>query len=917
MTGLGARPTTATLIRTKLFRPRTTDGLVPLLRARQTLDYQLDRPLTLVCAPAGFGKTTLLSDWLAHCPRPAAWLSLDAQDNDPALFLTYLVAAIRTIFPAACAATLALLQALELPPPDVLSTALNNDIDLLADDPALADGQRFVLVLDDYHLIGSLTIHQVLDDLLLHPPRPLHLAIGTRHDPPFGLAKLRARGQVAEVRVAALRFSAEETAAFLRQAVRFPLEDQTIAAVGKRAEGWAAALQFAAVALNMRGGATDGAIDGAIDAAAETLLDNQLLTEYLLNEVLAQLPPSTQDFLLRTAILNRLYGPLCDALTGQEKAAGSGRQHLQWLARENVFTLALDEQGAWYRYHHLLQKLLREQLARTSSPGEVAALHRRAAAWYAEHGYVEDAIGHALAAGDEAAAAELVETHRHGLMNREQWQVLERWLQMLPQRLIEARAELSLAEAWLHQSRWRIEDTQARLDHVDVLLQREPRPQPRQTYLRGEIDTLRSHVAFHLFDLPGQLAYAEDGLLHTPLAFSSVRGHAWMDYAVSLYLLGDPGWRKAVHAALAEDRLHENAFPTRILQAHCFLAWMDGDLRSLQQSAAYLSKLACERELPLGTAWGHYFLGCAAYQANDLPGARQEFAAVVSRRYLAHGFTYLQASFGLATVLLAQGEAKEAQSVVDAVLAYAWERGDKSIMDEVNAFGAYMALRVGRRAEARRWAAENERQARLIPLIMFHATPITLAHILVAQHTPASLAEAASLLKRLYKFTAETYNIRFQIEVLALQALLHAAEDEEAKALAAAEAALRLAEPGGIVRVFVDLGVPMAALLVQLAARAPDEATRRAAARVLAAFPHAPQTPAGNGEPIVTPLSRRELEVLRLLAERLTVKEVAERLVISELTAKRHTANIYQKLGVNRRRDALAAAQAAGLLDRR
>jgi LuxR family maltose regulon positive regulatory protein len=354
---------------------------------------------------------------------------------------------------------------------------------------------------------------------------------------------------------------------------------------------------------------------------------------------------------------------------------------------------------------------------------------------------------------------------------------------------------------------------------------------------------------------------------------------------------------------------------------------MGADLAGLRQSAAYLLKLAEERALPLGAAWGHYFLGCAAYAANDLHEAEYEFAAVVNQRYLAHGFTYLQASFGLAKVLLARDAAEQAQAVTNGLLAYAWERGDKSIMDEVKAFGAYVALRLGRKAEARRWAAEYDRNRPLIPLIMFHAAPIAFVRILLEQRTVQSLAEAESRLARLQEFTLTTYNTRFQVEVLALQALLHAMRGQEKAALEPLEQAVLLAEPGGLLRIFVDLGPAMAALLRQLAARAPGDAAGKTIVAILAAFPAAappgparrldgqpqPMTTAGNYS-LTAPLSRRELEVLGLLAQHLTVREVADRLVISELTAKRHTANIYQKLGVNRRRDALAAAKAAGLL---
>jgi LuxR family maltose regulon positive regulatory protein len=305
-----------------------------------------------------------------------------------------------------------------------------------------------------------------------------------------------------------------------------------------------------------------------------------------------------------------------------------------------------------------------------------------------------------------------------------------------------------------------------------------------------------------------------------------------------------------------------------------------------------------------------------------LEAAEREFAAVIARRYLAHGFTYFQASFGMATVLLARGEGDRAQEVTNAVLAYAWERGDQSIMEEAKAFQAYVALRLGRKTEARRWAASVDRNAQLVPLIMFHAASFTLAKILLSQNSPQGMAEAGAWLRRLHEFVDKTHNTRYQIEVLALQALLYGQRGQEAAALGALEQAVLLAEPGGLLRVFCDLGPQMAALLGRL----PGVGDSGFVAQVLGAFPppalgggkqswqlQQMVKAAGDNGPH-TPLSRRELEVLELLAMRLTVKEVADRLVISELTAKRHTANIYQKLGVNRRRDAVAVAQAAGII---
>ncbi len=912
--------TTTFLVRTKLHRPRVTNGLVPLARARQSLAYDLDRPLTLVCAPAGFGKTTLLCDWLANAPRPSAWLSLDERDSDLATFLTYLVAAIRTLFPTACTEMQALLQATELPPLPVLSATLSNEIDSLADGGLLQAGERFVLALDDYHRISSQDVHQVLSDLLLHPPRPLHLALGTRYDPPLPLTTLRARGQLVEIRSGVLRFTGDEVAAFLRQTLQFAPDQQTVSLVEKRTEGWVAGLRFAALALNARG--------SAAQLIPEVSAENRFAMEYLFSEVLTRLPSATQAFLMQTAILERLSGPLCDALGGEAPSAEAGQRHLEWLERENIFTVALDDQGVWYRYHHLFQRLLQGQLARQYRAEEIAGLHSRASGWYGANGFIEDALHHALAAGDKRGAAHLVETHRHATMNHSQFQRLEQWLHILPPQLIAERPELLMLEAWIMQYRWQLADLPLHLDRIEALLAQTPLPEPEEDSLRSEIDALRSYVCFYATDGKGALAFAEQSLQCAPMAHSAVRGFAWMTCIGALQLQGDfRGAQNALYASLEEDRYHGNTFPISPLIAHCTVGWMAGDLAALQQSALRLQQLAYERNLPGNHAWAHHFLGCAAYQLNDLVSAEREFDSVVSKRRNAHGHAFWQGALGLASVYLAQGENERAQTLGVSLQASAWEMGSAGAMRDAQALQAFLALRLGRKAEAQRWAAAYDRSQPLMPMPMFYAAPLLLAKILLDQASPQSFADAESWLSRLHEFVVTTHNTRFQIEVLALEALLHETRGAKTASLDALGQAVRLAEPGSLLRVFLDLGQPMATLLERLGER--DDAPGFVH-KLLHAFP-SPSAPSITPAPfagaqgaasgsfagqtvLIEPLTRREQEVLDLLAQRLTAGEIALQLVVSAKTVKRHTANIYQKLGVNRRKDALTAAQAAGLL---
>jgi LuxR family maltose regulon positive regulatory protein len=639
--------------------------------------------------------------------------------------------------------------------------------------------------------------------------------------------------------------------------------------------------------------------------------------EYLFSEVLARLPNATQAFLMQTAILERLSGPLCDALSNEGQPTEAGQRHLEWLERENIFTVALDEQGLWFRYHHLFQRLLQGQLARHYRAEEIAALHSRASVWYGTNGFIEDALHHALTAGDKPGAAHLVETHRHAAMNHSQFQRMEQWLHLLPPQLIAERPGLLLLEAWIMQYHWQLADLPPHLDRIEALLAQMPLPEPEGKSLRSEIDALRSYVCFYATDGKEALALAGLALQHAPMAHSAVRGFAWGIYIGALQLQGDfRGAQNALYASLDEDRYHGNTFPISPLIAHCTVGWMAGDLTAMQQSALRLQQLAHERNLPGNHAWAHHFLGCAAYQLNDLVSAEREFDSVVSKRRNAHGHAFWQGALGLASVYLAQGENERAHALGVSLQATAWEMGSAGAMRDAQALQAFLALRLGRQAEAQRWAAAYDRSRPLMPMPMFYAAPLLLAKILLDQASPQSLADVDSWLRHLYEFVVTTHNTRFQIEVLALQALLHEARGEKTAALEALVQAVHLAEPGSLLRVFLDLGQPMAALLARLVARgdAPGFAHK-----LLHAFPTPAAlslTPAPFAGPstLVEPLTRREQEVLHLLAQRRTAGEIALQLVISEKTVKRHTANIYQKLGVNRRKDALTAAQVAGVL---
>ena len=371
------------LLRTKLHRPRVTADLVHRPRLKERLNSSLDRPLTLVAAPAGFGKSTLLSAWLETLDRPHAWLSLDESDNDLGVFLAYFLAAMRTIFPGALSETRAFVSGINLPSVPVIAGSLSNELDGLERD--------FILVLDDYHTIREQSIHELLSILLQHPPRGLRLVITTRQDPPLPLGMLRARNQVAEIRGQELRFSVPEVAAFIERTLGTSLAAEAVAVLAEKTEGWAAGLRLAMLTLRH---------SGDVDSHLAGLhAENRHVIDYLMREVLSHVPPAIENFLLKTSILDQMSASLCEVVIGPEDPDCQPQAYLAWLEQAGMFTVALDTRDQWYRYHHLFQGLLRDRLEAQHSAEAIATLHARASAWYGRQGLIEAALQHALAGG--------------------------------------------------------------------------------------------------------------------------------------------------------------------------------------------------------------------------------------------------------------------------------------------------------------------------------------------------------------------------------------------------------------------------------------------------------------------------------------------------------------------------------------
>jgi LuxR family maltose regulon positive regulatory protein len=960
---------------TKLYIPRPRGALVRRPRLLARLDAGLRGPLTVIAAPAGFGKTTLLASWLRelelrmkneewrtsrddhssfsilHSSFKVTWLSLDISDNDPTIFLRYLIAALRTTLPATVGAmALALLEASELPPLATLLTTLIND---LADQGLGAWGlgpenegtaisgpqpltpNLYILVLDDYHAITTPAIHEALAFLLDHLPPTLHLVVASREDPPLPLARLRARGQVAELRAADLRFTPDEAAAFLRDVMRLAVSADDVAALEARTEGWIAGLQLAALAMQ-------GRADQAGFIAAFTG-SNRFVVDYLASEVLDKLPPHLRAFVLRTSILERMCGALCDAVLEMQNEEGrmkKGQQHdtnspffilhsallLEELERANLFLIPLDDERRWYRYHQLFAGVLRERLARDEPSDVVVELHRRASAWFERQELAAEAIQHALAAGDAERAADLIEPIAMPLALEGQQATVQGWLAQLPAELRRARPRIALAYACVAGFNADYATAEGYLREAEAGAQAWGEDQAAA--LRTEVAALRAVGGSLLGDRRaadlGRSALARLDAGH-PLHSMIAAGISYAAFAAGDLAAAEQTLREVLAAQPAQRG--PSAIHTGLIAMLAMVRRAQGRLHEVRGMATAVLDATTRdgRTLPLSGAFLAYLLlGLTQCEQNDLDAAEHTLrqCADLAQQYQMTMYEIL-AQFYLGHVLGAQGDLAGALQLVEGAEARAGRYLSPLNLRELEGYRVLLWLRQGNLAAAAAWAAQNQPAADpdRPRLTAYDNDRFALAYTLVAQRR---WDEAHAAVTRLLADAEASGHGRFVIWALVLRALLLRAQGESAAALEAQGRALALAEPEGYVRIFADEGAPMAELLHVAAARgiAPgyveklldacgelrieNEELKNAGARSLSQFSIL------NAQ--FEALSARELEVLRLMAAGDDNTQIAQALIVAISTVKSHVNHIFGKLGARNRVEAVRRAQELGLL---
>ncbi len=874
------------ILATKLYIPPPRPKLVLRSRLIEQLNEGLrqhqgfGRKLTLISAPAGFGKTTLVSEWVSGFERPAAWLSLDEGDNEPTRFLAYLVAALQTLEVNIGKETLGILQSPQPPSIEAVLTSLVNEI--------AAKPDNFVLVLDDYHVIEAKPIDKALTFLVEHMPPQMHLVITTREDPHLPLARYRARGQLTELRVADLRFTHSEAADFLNRMMGLNLSAEDIGALEERTEGWIAGLQLAAISMQ---GQTDAS--SFIESFTGS---HHFILDYLVEEVLQQQPESVQTFLLQTAILQRMNGSLCDAVTGQ----GDGQATLEYLEQANLFIVPLDNDRRWYRYHHLFADLLRQRLHQ-QQPDSVAELHCRASFWFEEHDLEIEAFQHAAAAEDVERAARLIEGKGMPLQFRGAMGPVMNWLASLPTTELDARPSLWVTYAsaltMVGQPIDRIESIlQSAEAAVDAATPESAGPDEKTRDLIGQIASIRAMLAISRNQVATIIAQSRRALEYLHPGNLPARTTAAWTLGYAYQLEGDraaaiEAYREALPISLESGNIMITIAATTALGQ---VQESENQLNLAAEAYRRVLQLSGEPPMPVACE-AHLGLARIYYQWNDLDIAqRHGRQSLQLAQQMENVDTPASSKAVLARLKLAQGNADGATILLSEAEQFLHQHHFAHRMPEVAAAQVLALLHQG----------DLNRAADLAEV---HGLPISQAQVHLACGDPLSALAVLEPMRR--EAEAKSWQDE-RLEVMAVQAVALHTHGEKEQALRVLEETLALAEPGGFIRIFVDEGPPMAALL--------QEAAKHVAASnyvlgLLAAFGKTEvKTPVT--QLLLDPLTNRELEVLRLLGTYLKGPEIARELMVSLNTMRTHTKNIYNKLGVNNRQAAVRRAEELDLL---
>ncbi|MDX2443142.1 MAG: response regulator [Bacteroidales bacterium] len=900
---------------TKLHRPPLTDEHIYRYRLIEKLNYNLMKPLSLVCAPAGYGKSMLLSSWLEKSKCPNVWISLSEDDNELWTFLNLLIAGINKIFPESMKNTGDLLKASELPPIKVLSHSLINDIDQIKKD--------FVIVLDDYHLILEKSVHEIINELLKFPPKHLHLSILTRRDPPLNINVLRVHGQMLEIRMNSLSFNKDEVISLFQKLRGIKIDNLLAETLETKTEGWIAGLKLASLIIeNLEN----------TDEVFEKFGDNvHSLSEFMVEELIANQVPEMQDLLIKTSIFKRFCAELIDSIFSSEASGNmkftSGGSFIQWLAKSELFVIPLDRQRKWFRYHHLFQELLNSRLKKKIDAKSISRLHENSAKWFNSQDLVEETIHHMLMANNPKGAAEIIESHRLNQLNSDNWFYLARWLNQLPKEISKDRPGLLMLKAWICYERSQVDELVAIVQKLEELL----KENTSNEILLGELYFFKGYFQYFQDDDLKSLEYLEKALQIINGRFGVIQGEVELMLGLARLKQGKKELAvQSLNQSLANVSPSEPLYIIRLLGGLAFLHMVSGDISGVERDVARLKKYALESGKLHSLSWANYLLAWVDFQRFEMTAALIGFNWVNENKHIGHNRVTTDALAGLVIANQILGRSEEATTAMTILKDFANHANDPECLIVANSCQAQLALMKADMPSALKWARSFNSKPDISGLWLWLEAPlITKARILIAEGSDISLLEATELLTEMKNITYSAKLSTHQIDISLLQALILNKQGKTEEAIKVVEEDLELAFQHNWVRPFLMAGNEMYGLLLKI-----ERAQNPSAVFIEQLIETFRQNSANMREEHATDLlenqeeelkekikdvnvllSFRELDVLASLAQGLRNKEIGEQLFITEYTVKKHLSNIYGKFNVKNRVNLLKKAKDQGLIN--
>jgi LuxR family transcriptional regulator, maltose regulon positive regulatory protein len=885
-----------TLLKTKLFIPKARSISISRPRLIERLNQGLETPLTIISAPPGYGKTTLFCDWYwtRNPPYPVAWLSLDNQLNDESRFFHYLCAALKTVHDDLAVSALSLLQSSQRLPGKTILTALINGLSSFT--------QNFALVLDDYQAITEPSVHEAVSFLVDNLPQYMHLVILSRIDPLLPLSRLRARNQLVEIRSADLGFTPIETAAFFKQAMNLELNDQDIELLGKRTEGWIAGLQLAALSMQGYDRSKISEFIGTLSGSHRYFVD------FFMDEILIHQPDRLRDFLLKTSILERLNGPLCDAVTADHDS----QRVLEHLDQANLFVIPLDDQRGWYRYHHLFSDLLRNRL-RTDQPEIVGVLHRKASAWLLANNQYHEALEHALEEQDHQLAVEIIERAVQSIHSLSGWGELLVWINQLPYDVVQANPKIALSLACGLVLNGQVEHVDNLLNLVDTWINSLPQSEHQQSlHWRGQATALRARLAYLQGAFDQAIRFSKQASEALPEDDFIIRYYLEMDLGLIYLGMGDvrQASRSIEKALLMSQRAGNESAAweaagtlAEIKEVMGFLHTAAGTYRRILEKAG--------NQVDLSVVSAHYHLGNVLYEWFKLADAQHHLEACLAfarRIHIPEGVLLSQLS--LVRVKCAQGDQEGASLLLQEVRG-AYESFPETVLTPyIKGMIANLSISLGETEITNHWANEYHLPADDdLSQNFYYRTSEYLAWtrlLVITNH----LNEARQFIDKLYPIATESELNGCIIAVLAMKALILQRQGNIPGALVVMTEALQRAEPEEFTATFVEFGRPITDLLN----RVQCQGSASAYVNRLLSFLSPNLGTRASASDLIEPLSERELEILHLVAAGKSNQEIANELVITEGTVKKHLSNIFGKLEVKSRTQCIARALELNIL---